>query len=142
MDADWDKKTSVMFVENYLRNCGMSVPLLSELMIGAKKQGLAEQELDEILRYLVRKQRAYFFEGDYIHSGIVDSCRKKLLQTLAEQPEGMTIAQFRDLVSGNRRICLALIGIYDSEGITKRKGDLRVLTEKGRSQVRIETNDE
>jgi selenocysteine-specific elongation factor len=142
VDADWDKKSSVMFVENYLRNCGMNVPVLSELIIAGKKQGLADQELDEILRYLVRKQRAYFFEGDYLHSDIVDSCRKKLLQTLVEQPEGMTIAQFRDLVSGNRRICLVLIGIYDSEGITKRKGDLRVLTEKGRSQVRIESNDE
>ena len=142
VDADWDKKPSVVFVENFLRNCGMSMPLLSELKSAAQKQNLTEKELDEILRYLVRKGRAYFYEGDYIHASIVEGCRRKLLQALVEQPEGMTIAQFRDLVGGNRRICLALIGIYDSEGMTKRKGDLRILTEKGRSQVRIESNDE
>jgi selenocysteine-specific elongation factor len=133
VDTDWDQKPSVLLVENFLRNCGMSVPLLSELKNAALKQDLAAKELDEILRFLVRKQRAYFYEGDYLHSNIVDSCRQKLLQTLTEQPQGLTIAQFRDLVNGNRRICLALIGIYDSEGITKRKGDLRILTEKGKA---------
>ena len=135
VDANWDRKPSVMFVENYLRDCEMSVPLLSELMSSAQKQNIIEKEVDEILRYLVRKQRAYFHEGNYIHSSIVDSARRKLLQALVGQPQGLTIAQFRDLVSGNRRICLALTGIYDSEGTTRRKGDLRVLTEKGRKAV-------
>lgn len=133
VDTNWDQKPSVLFVESYLRDCQMSVPLLSELTSTATKHGFEEKELDEILRYLVRKGRAYFYEGDYLHACIVDSCRQKLIAALLEQPQGVTIAQFRDRVGGNRRICLALIGIYDSEGITKRKGDVRILTEKGKA---------
>jgi len=135
VDSAWDKNPKVTFVEDFLSNCGMSMPLMPELTSGAHRHGVEKEELDEILKYLVRKRRAYFFEGDYIHSAIVDKCRSELAHALAQRPGGMTIAQFRDLVQGNRRICLALIGIYDSEGITRRKGDLRFLTEKGKMAI-------
>jgi len=135
VDTDWDKNPRVTFVEDFLENSGMSVPLMAELTDAAQKQGIEKQQLDEFLKYLVRKGRAYFFEGDYIHAAIVDKCRDKLLRALVDQPDGMTIAQFRDLVSGNRRICLALIGIYDSQGLTRRKGDLRILNEKGKTLI-------
>jgi hypothetical protein len=44
------------------------------------------------------------------------------------------VAGFRDLVSGNRKICLLLYTLFDGEGITERRGDVRVITEKGRSR--------
>jgi len=143
VDIDWDKNPRMTFVEDYLDNCGMSMPLMAELTNAAREHELEKQQLDEILRYLVKKGKAYFYEGDYIHASIVDKCRDIVLQALAEGTEGVTIAQFRDLVGGNRRICLALIGIYDSEGITRRKGDIRILTEKGRKLVQgsVDSND-
>jgi selenocysteine-specific elongation factor len=58
-----------------------------------------------------------------------------LLRALAEREGGMTVAEFRDLVSGNRKICLALLALYDAEGVTKRDGDLRVLTSSGRKMI-------
>jgi hypothetical protein len=51
---------------------------------------------------------------------------------LTARPEGLTVAQFRDLIADNRKICLRLFAIYDAEGITIRKGDVRVISEKGK----------
>ena len=122
----------VKFVAGFLRTCGVHTPLTSELTRSAGKQGIDERELKQILQYLIRKQQVYLIEENYLHASVVDRCRQSLLTALAGRPEGMTVAQFRDLVKGNRRICLLLFAIYDGEGITRRDGDLRVLTDKGR----------
>jgi hypothetical protein len=49
----------------------------------------------------------------------------------------MTVAQFRDLVSGNRKLCLLLFAIFDREGMTQRAGDVRVITEKGKAALQL-----
>jgi len=41
--------------------------------------------------------------------------------------KGFTVAEFRDLVGGNRKICLLLLAQYDAELLTKRNGDLRII---------------
>ena len=119
------------FVVNILRDCKMKTPLMSELISEAGKQGINEQGLKNILRYLVEKKEVCFIGGNYIYTLIIDRSRRKLLQTLAKREEGITVAEFRDLVSGNRKICLLLLGVYDAEGIIKRSGDQRMITEKG-----------
>ena len=78
-----------------------------------------------------RREEVCFIDGNYIYALIIDRSRRKLLQTLAKREEGITVAEFRDLVSGNRKICLLLLGVYDAEGIIKRSGDRRMITEKG-----------
>jgi selenocysteine-specific elongation factor len=123
----------VDYVSGELRECRMQTPLMSDLSRGAERRGVSAGELDEILRYLVRKREAYFVEGNYLHCSVVDRCRKMLTSELARGGPGLTVARFRDLVGGNRKICLLLLALYDSEGITRREGDVRVLTEKGRS---------
>ncbi len=128
-------KSQASFVARYLNNLNMKTPIMSELVSAVSKVKIDEQRLRNILRYLVEEGTVYFSEGNYIHAPIVDRCRKKLLHALSEQEEGMTVADFRDLVNGNRRICLLLLSIYDTEGVTKRSGDLRLITEKGVAMV-------
>jgi hypothetical protein len=73
--------------------------------------------------------------------GILLSKRKKnynvysvaFMDKLKAVPEGITVARFRDLVEGNRKTCLPLLELFDAEGITERRGDVRVITEKGKA---------
>ena len=130
-----EMERKIRFVSDFLRSCGMQTPLLSELTRAARKQNVEEHDLKQILQHLVRKRRAYFIEGNYIHASVVDRCRERLLRALAEGGQGATVAQFRDLVGGNRRICLLMLAIYDGEGVTRRDGDLRFLTDKGRAAL-------
>lgn len=128
-------KAHVQFAEDFLRKYQIRVPLISELKSAALERGLDTDTLFQILKLLVNRGKIYRIEDDYIHASIVDDCRIKLLKALKEEPEGYTIAQFRDLIDGNRKICLLLIGRYDTEGYTLRKGDYRIITEKGKKFI-------
>ncbi len=121
----------ISFVSNLLKSCKMKTPLISELIPAAKSQDIDEKGLNNILRYLVEKKEVYYREDSYLHACVVDQCRKILLKALAGRKEGMTVAEFRNLVKGNRKICLLLLAIYNSEGVTQRSGDLRLITEIG-----------
>lgn len=129
---DSDMKESIRIVEAYLESCGMQTPLMSELERVSEDAEIDRHKLDEILRHLVTDGKAYHADGNYIHAHVVDGCRAKLLTALAGSESGMTVADFRNLVNGNRKICLLLLGMYDSEGVTQREGDVRVITDKGR----------
>lgn len=122
----------INFVELFHKNSGMNTPLLSELIPKANSFGISENKLHQILTFLTRQKKIYCVEDHFIHTDIVRSSREVLINYLKEHPEGITVAQFRDLVNGNRKICLLLLAIYDRENIIYRDGDLRFITEKGR----------
>jgi len=129
--TDEDKK-HIKFVEVFHKNNAMNTPLMSELIPKAYKFGITEEKLNQIILYLVRQGRLYNIDNNYLCKDIVDNCRKILLEFLIDD-NGITVAQFRDLVKGNRKICLLLLAQYDREGIIFRDGDLRFLTDKGRN---------
>jgi selenocysteine-specific elongation factor len=135
--SEEDKK-QIKFVESFHNNCGMNVPLMSELIPASLKKGISETRLNQILVLLSKRERLYSIDGNYIFKDIVDDCRKVLLKSLINSysgnsaPGGITVAQFRDLVKGNRKICLLLLAQFDREGITRREEDFRYLTDKGK----------
>lgn len=126
-----DLQKSMNLIEKTLENFKMQTPLINQLKIIAQKKNIDEKFLKKILDYLISEGKVYRIDENYIHQSIVDNCRQKLLQTLAKIQNGLTVAEFRDLVGGNRKICLCLLSRYDSEGITKRIDDRRVITSSG-----------
>jgi len=124
-------------IEEYVRNCGMQAPVAADLAAHAKTRGIDENRLQHLLGFMASARVLVAVEGTFLHASIVDKCRSLLLAELSSRPDGLTVARFRDLVQGNRKICLLLYALFDSEGITERRGDVRVLTEKGRERARI-----
>jgi selenocysteine-specific elongation factor len=131
-----DEKEHVRFVENYFRESEMRTPLMSELNLAAKQKGIDEKKTNQILSMLVDKNSLYRVEDNYLHSSIVDACREKLLNFLSENAGGITVAGFRDLVGGNRKICLLMLNLFDTEGVTYREGDLRKITAMGKKTTK------
>ncbi len=117
----------IAFVEQFLLDSGMRTPLLAELASRAAGEGIDQRSLQQLLRHVVRSGTAYQIEGQYLHASIVDSAREKLVAALRTRPHGLTVAEFRDLVQGNRKICLLMLTQFDNEGTTRREGDRRVL---------------
>jgi selenocysteine-specific elongation factor len=124
-----DKKMSdhLNFFSDYLKSFEMKTPLMTQLRNEAEKRKLSERELKQVLYKLVSTGKAYRINDSYIHADIVDNCREKLKKELSNRKDGITVAEFRDLVGGNRKICLLLLAQYDSEMLTQRVGDVRVL---------------
>ena len=129
-------KQNIKFVNNYFLNSKMHVPVSAELKDIQKDLHIAEGRFRQILNFLSLKKQLYYFEGSYVHADIVDENRIKLLRYLLQNSDGITVAKFRDLIGGNRKICIFLMNIYDSEGVTHREGDLRRITKEGEIYLR------
>lgn len=124
-----EEREQCRIVEDYILKCGMQAPVLAELEAHAKRAGIEGKRLSHLLKFMSSSRVLYAVEGTFLHASVVDKCRKALCAELAKHPEGLTVAQFRDLVSGNRKICLMLYALFDAEGTTERRGDVRVLKE-------------
>lgn len=134
VDVDGGMQDKINFVLRYLEKAGKQTPNIEELRdMAYSEKKITRNQVDKFLRYLVDTKKAYAVDGEFLHAEYVDSSRITLLQKLAEKREGITVAEFRDLIDGNRKICFLLYGIYDREGIICRAGDNRVITEKGLS---------
>ncbi len=78
------------------------------------------------VRELVRRGLVIEHDGIYFAAEAAASAARLLAQAFAEQPEGLTVAEIRDLWGTSRKFVLALLGWFDTTGQTRRRDDLRV----------------
>lgn len=125
-------KLDTLWLEKIINDYNTQAPLISEIKIKAYKRGISEKELKQYLHFLIRTEKVYLIEDEYLGSVIVDKCRTILLNELIKKNAGITVSQFRDLISANRKIVLLLLAQFDSEKIIHRESDFRYITDKGR----------
>jgi selenocysteine-specific elongation factor len=113
---------------------------MSELLPKSISVGISENKLMQILALLCKQRKLYCIDDNYLHFTVVEKYRFVLLNYLEKHSEGITVAQFRDLINGNRKLCLLLLTQYDREGYTSREGDLRFISEKGIKLLRQRDN--
>jgi selenocysteine-specific elongation factor len=118
-------------VDRALASFGLKAPLDADLDAIARNHNIDGHFFRQILNRLVAAKRLYLIEGTYLHSDMVDPIRCRLGRALKENQDGFTVAGFRDLIGGNRKICLLLYALFDREGFTERNGDVRLLTAEG-----------
>ena len=119
-------------VDKQFEAFGLKAPAESEVSDIGRSIGADKHMLQQILRFLTRRKKLYSVEKAWLHASVVDTVRMKLLSALERHPEGLTVAAFRDLIGGNRKICLLLYSLFDSEKLTERNGDVRQITDEGR----------
>ena len=98
--------------------------------LASQLQEISLQNIRQILVHLISTEKIYLIQMKYIHSDFMNECHKQLISYLNKNPHGITVSYFRDLMKINRANALILLGFFDTEGITIRKGDVRVLTKK------------
>jgi Selenocysteine-specific translation elongation factor len=135
-----DGLDAAFFVEGYFKNCGMQTPVLADLEKQSAALGIDGKKLKGVLGYLTDNNVLCRIEGSYLYTAQVDVCREKLLLALTELQDGITVAAFRDVVHGNRKLCLLLLAHFEKEGIVKRVGDVRIITQKGKDAISVRTN--
>ncbi len=79
-------------------------------------------QLGELLRRKLVVER----DGMYFHPATIDVVAHAAARLLSAQPDGFTVAQFRDDLGVSRKYALPLVNELDARGITRRRGDLRV----------------
>lgn len=78
------------------------------------------------LRELVRRGLVIERDGIHFAPAAVDEAARRVAALLAVDPEGVTVGQVRDTLGTSRKFLLPLLNLLDSQGVTRRRGDVRV----------------
>jgi len=122
-------------IDKFIINSDMKVPLMNDIKDFAQTKGITQKELHDIINYLVENKKIVTIEGSFIHTEIIEKA-KKVLITHFKKHDTLILADFRDNLQANRKICLLLLSYFDDRGWTIRKGDYRILSEKGKELLR------
>jgi selenocysteine-specific elongation factor len=89
----------------------------------------------ELAVYLERQGRLVRLgDGLVLGRAAYDEARR-LLVAECETASSITLARFRDLVGAGRRAAQLILERFDSDGLTRRVGDTRVLRKRGRAST-------
>lgn len=100
------------------------LPTLAEL---AQALDASRAEVAEMLQALQALGEVVSLEGGLlIHCEALARART-LLSDVLERDGEIAVAEFRTLIGSNRKCAMALLGYFDAEGLTVRRGDVRVL---------------
>ena len=78
------------------------------------------------LRELARRGLVVQQDGVWFSPAALDKAARLVARLLADNPDGVTVAQLRDAFGTTRKYVLPLLGNLDATGITRRRGDLRI----------------
>jgi selenocysteine-specific elongation factor len=78
------------------------------------------------LRELVRRGLVVEQDGILFAPAAVDEAADAMARLLAENPEGVTVAELRERLGTTRKWAVPLLTILDGRGVTRRRGDVRI----------------
>jgi len=111
-------------VRDELAAAGFNLPKLPEL---EEKMNVPAADLKRAAVYLREQGELWLLEGTLVFSR---AARDKLLEVLASMKEDITVGVLRDLIGVNRKYALSMLEFLDSQGLTRRTGDKRVLVKE------------
>jgi selenocysteine-specific elongation factor len=85
-----------------------------------------------LVRALVRAGAVIELDGIVFATSALDNARERISQLVIER-ESITVADVRDLLGTSRKYVLPIVNRMDAEGVTRRRGDLRVPGPRARS---------
>jgi len=78
------------------------------------------------VRELVRRGLVIQTDGMYFSADAMTNAIELLADRLAEQPDGITVSDIREVWNTSRKYTLPLLAYLDSNGVTRRRDDVRI----------------
>ncbi len=101
-------------------------PFLAELEAG----GFTPPDADDVdraeLRELVRRGEVIGEGGVYFAARVVDDAATEMAKLLRDQPDGVTVSEFRTALGCTRKHAMPLLAILDTTGRTRRRENVRI----------------
>lgn len=123
------------WLEQTILAVGLEKPMHSEIAEQAHSQKINKERLKMMIKYLGKKGKLLFFDGEYIHHKIVNQCRNLLLEKIATKDDGINEKEFRELIGGTKKLVQMLLGIFLEEGSISKPTFYILITEKGKSML-------
>ena len=78
------------------------------------------------VRELVKRGLIVEQDGVFFAASTLETAQSVLAEMLAEQPDGVTVAEVRERLETTRKYALPLLAWLDGHGATRRRGDVRI----------------
>ena len=78
------------------------------------------------VRELVKRGLIVEQDGVFFAASAVEGAQSVLAEMLADQPDGVTVAEVRERLATTRKYALPLLAWLDGQGATRRRGDVRI----------------
>ncbi len=131
-DVKLDGKTKqlIELIDQFLLQQDTLFAELSDILFFLQEKDFKEKEINQTLLYLTKNNKIYLIHKKYIHNRHILKFKDLLVEYLKTNSEGITVAQFRDMIKSNRASAMMILEYFDNQGITLRKGNNRFLTKK------------
>ncbi|MDO9578614.1 MAG: SelB C-terminal domain-containing protein, partial [Candidatus Cloacimonadales bacterium] len=134
VQVDSQAEKQIEQIENFILKSGYSSTDLAELSAEFSPE-LNEKRLQQFLKFLLDSDKIIFIQKKYLHAGVIEKAKEMVIDFIEKNGEGITVAQFRDMIAGNRSSALLILDLMDNSGITLRKGNNRFLTKKFKDKL-------
>lgn len=101
-------------------------PFIAELNASPFRPPTAGDHNRNEIRELVRRKLIVETEGIFFSAKAVQDAATDIATLLANQPNGFTVSDARDIFDTSRKYVLPLLNYMDRNGITRRRDDLRI----------------
>ncbi|CAE7926888.1 selB, partial [Symbiodinium sp. KB8] len=101
-------------------------PLAADVLAGGFTPDVPADADRNVIRELTRRGILVEREKVVFHADTIDVAAQVAAELLAADPDGFTVAQFRDRTGASRKFALPLVAELDARGITRRRDDLRI----------------
>ncbi|MFO7897298.1 MAG: SelB C-terminal domain-containing protein [Candidatus Cloacimonadales bacterium] len=115
-------KAQVAQVEAYIKNSDKLFASTSDLFA---ELDMPQKRLSMILTHLRNSQVLGVINGNFIHQEIIAKAKQSLFDLAAQSPDGIKLAEFRDIMRTNRNSALELLEYFDNQKLTVRVGNIR-----------------
>ena len=78
------------------------------------------------VRELVKRGLIVEQDGVFFAASTLVAARSTMAEMLADQPDGVTVAEVRERLQTTRKYALPLLAWLDGQGATRRRGDVRI----------------
>lgn len=123
-------------LNDYLKQCGLQIPLRSELSAGAQ---IPEDKLREVIKEAIRSGTLLRLNGNrYALPEHVLQLTERVVAA-NEQGDDLSIVNLKSHFGSGRKLTVELLEYFDSIHFTKRQGDTRVILDADKPRQRLRT---
>ena len=110
-------------------------PFVAALAAGGYAPPAADGVDRAELRALIQRGLVVERDGVWFHPEVVDRAAQIVANLVAANPEGFTVAEFRDATGATRKYVLPLLAELDGRGVSRRRGDVRIAGPRAPQQM-------
>jgi len=130
VELDKNIERVISKIQDYIKNADQLYVEFNKIYDHFSKEEFKRDKLEQIINYMLEKKLLYNIKKMLFPADFVEEVKEKLISFLDNKHQGITVAEFRDLLAANRLTSLALLEYFDEQGITIRKENKRFFTSR------------